>query len=145
MFCQLLLDAQNVLRAVDAEVWFACLQQTDFKTVLQGSQLLERFRALERRGRQGGERAKHLSLIGIQPDVPLGAEQRRAGEVESRVIECGDDFHDVARMEFCVALEWACESGHIHIVRLDQPIDAFGVDERLVPLHIDDLVELFTE
>ena len=48
MFRQLLLDSQYILGAIDAQVRFACLQQMDFKTVLQRSQLFERFGAFQR-------------------------------------------------------------------------------------------------
>src|SRR5207245_10604984 len=82
MFRQLLLDSQHVLRAVYSQVRLARLQQTDFKTVLQGSQLLERLGALERRERKRGKRTKHRGLVSVQPDVPLRAGLWRAREVE---------------------------------------------------------------
>src|SRR5438552_13268226 len=109
MFCQLLLDAQDILGAIHAEVRLACLQQTDFKTVLQGSQLLEGLRSLERRGRKGGESSKHTSLVTVKPDVPLSAGQRCSREVEGRAIESGDDLDDVSRAQLLVALEGAGE------------------------------------
>ena len=77
MFRQFLLNTQNVLRSINAEVRLWGVEHLDFKTVLQCPQLFERFRELERGGFEPGESAKHTSLVTVKPDVPLGPGERR--------------------------------------------------------------------
>ena len=78
MFRQFLLHTQNVLRSINAEVRLWGVEHLNSKTVLQCSQLFERFRALERGGLEPGESAKHTSLVTVNPDVSQGSGERRA-------------------------------------------------------------------
>ena len=70
------LNTQHVLGPVDAEVGFFRVQYMDFKTVLQGSQLFERFGGLERRRRQLREPAQDAGLITVDADVTPGDRAR---------------------------------------------------------------------
>src|SRR2546423_14963039 len=99
MFRQLLLDSQYILRAIDAQVRLACLQHMDFKTVLQRSQLFERFSAFQRRRRKRCEGSQSGGLITVQPDMTVGAGERRAGEIERASVESGDHFDDITRLQ----------------------------------------------
>src|SRR2546430_15615599 len=77
MFRKLALHARDVLGPIDAEVRFGCLDNVDFKAVLQGPQLLERLGALQRRGREQRKSSQHKSLIPVQADVVQRAAHRR--------------------------------------------------------------------
>src|SRR5204863_6148571 len=82
MFRKLVLHARDVLGSIDAEVRFGCLDNVDFKAVLQGPQLLERLGALQRRGWKRRKSPQHSSLVAVQSDVALRAGQCRAREVK---------------------------------------------------------------
>src|SRR5438132_5822663 len=104
MFRQFLLNTQNVLRSINAEVGLWGVEHLDFKTVLQCSQLFQRFRALERGGLEPGEGAKHTSLVTVESDVSLGPRERRTREIQGVPVERRHDFHDIARPQLLFAL-----------------------------------------
>src|SRR6266480_3469972 len=63
MFRKLVLHARDVLGSIDAEVRFGCLDNVDFKAVLQGPQLFERLGPLQRRGGKRRKSTQHSSLV----------------------------------------------------------------------------------
>src|SRR5438045_8361464 len=91
---------------------FGGVEHSDFKTVLQRSQLFERFRELQRGRFELRERSQHSSLVAIDSYMTLRPRQRLTGEIESRSVESRDHFDDVARAEL-TALEWTGERRHV--------------------------------
>jgi hypothetical protein len=71
-------DARNILGTIDAEVRPCGLNDSDFKAVLQRSQLFQRFGQFERRWRESSEGFQDIRLIAVHPDVPLRAGERGA-------------------------------------------------------------------
>ena len=143
---QFLLHAHHILGPVNAEMGFGGMEHSDFKTVLQRSQLFERFRALQRRRFELRQSAQHSRLVTVQTDVMGRPGERSAREVESGSVESGHHFHHIARAELFLCLNRACESRHLGVPeRLHDPIDRFGIDQRLVALNADDRIEFSTE
>src|SRR5437763_3684192 len=91
---------------------FGGMEHSDFKTVLQRSQLFERFRELQRRRFELRERSQHSSLVAVESYMTLRPRERLTGEIKSRSVESRDHFHDVARAEL-TALEGTGERRHV--------------------------------
>jgi hypothetical protein len=116
--------------------------------MLERAQLLERFRALERRWRQRGEREQEFAAKGVEADV-LEAhavfaairdlrprkKQRIAATIDHDLHHIGIVF--IRRIGDCLA-----ESGHLHLAVLGERRDHFSdhlrLDERQIGLHVDD-------
>src|SRR2546423_3997115 len=121
---------------------FGGVEHSDFKTVLQRSQLFERFRELQRRRFELCERSQHSSLVAVEAYMTLGPGERLTRKIESRSIESRNHFHNVARAEL-TTLEGTGERRHVGPPEgLDNRVDRLGLDQRLVALNVDDRIEL---
>lgn len=125
------------------------VQDPYFIAILERPQLLERFASLERARRQGGERAQYGALVAVKTDVPPSQSEpavgdRRAREIEGIASAVGDHFDHVAAQPFGLGRERTGQRGDVDrslLEGIDDGVDAADLDQRFIPLDVDDLFE----